>query len=64
MPLFPFTCKRCGKGFDFFLRLSDSRRDLICPFCNGEEVEEILDSEREESTASVSTGVCGLKQET
>ena len=64
MPLFEFYCKRCEKNFEVFLRLSESSRGLVCPYCNGEDLKEALESEGKPSSDDLTSQVCGVKKET
>ena len=64
MPLFQFTCKKCGKDFEVFLRLSENHQGLACPFCNGEDITEAIDSEGRSYSDAFTSEVCGLKKDT
>jgi putative FmdB family regulatory protein len=60
MPLYPFRCKKCDKTFEIFLRPSEVSQKMICPDCQGSDVERLLDKEQEDLTP----GVCGVKKDT
>ena len=41
MPLFEYTCRTCGRPFEF-LKISTTNEQVICPHCGGTEVTKLL----------------------
>ena len=41
MPLFEYTCRTCGRPFEF-LKISTTNEQVICPHCGGTEVPTLL----------------------
>jgi putative FmdB family regulatory protein len=44
MPVYEYRCQECGKAFEQLRRMSDTDRDLRCPFCGAPQVERVLSS--------------------
>ena len=42
MPVFEYTCNRCGVKFDEWVRTADQK--VICPVCKSEKVEKLFSS--------------------
>jgi putative FmdB family regulatory protein len=40
MPIYEFTCKQCGKEFEFLCFRKDE--DATCPSCGGKDTERLL----------------------
>jgi putative FmdB family regulatory protein len=40
MPVFEYTCNRCGVKFDEWIRTSDQK--VVCPVCKSEKVEKLI----------------------
>ena len=36
MPIYEYECKKCGKIFEVYQRLSDKAEDIKCPICGAE----------------------------
>ena len=36
MPIYEYECKKCGKIFEVYQRLSDKPEDIKCPICGAE----------------------------
>ena len=41
MPLFEYTCRTCGRTFEF-LKISTTNEQVLCPQCGGTEVTKLL----------------------
>lgn len=54
MPLYEYLCRNCGKTFEMLRRMKDADRDLRCPDCHSDEVEQVL--------SSFATGSCGISR--
>jgi len=50
MPVFEYTCNRCGVKFDEWVRTTDQK--VICPICKSEKVEKLF------SSFSTGSGTC------
>jgi len=60
MPLYRFHCRKCGKDFEVFLRLSELSQGGVCPECHGREVDNLQYTADE---GQASTGeACGIKK--
>ncbi|MFB3917636.1 MAG: zinc ribbon domain-containing protein [Terriglobales bacterium] len=44
MPLYEYQCRNCGKRFEMLRRMQDADRDLRCPHCRSDKVEQVLSS--------------------
>jgi putative FmdB family regulatory protein len=60
MPLYHFYCKKCEKNFETFLRLSETHKEMTCPFCQEKEVEGPYENRQD----ALTPGVCGAKKDT
>ena len=36
MPIYEYECKKCGKIFEVYQRLSEKGEDIKCPVCGAE----------------------------
>jgi len=36
MPIYEYECKKCGKVFEIYQRLSEKSDDIKCPVCGAE----------------------------
>ncbi len=36
MPIYEYECKKCGKIFEIYQRLSEKGEDIKCPVCGAE----------------------------
>lgn len=43
MPIYEYTCKKCGEGFMIFQRVG-AEKDTVCPSCGSKEVRKNLSS--------------------
>ncbi len=58
MPLFEFTCQKCGHHFEELISLTELENgQLLCPACQSKRLERGLSAF---ATGSGSTGACGL----
>jgi putative FmdB family regulatory protein len=64
MPLFRFNCRRCGKDFELFLRVSEARALPPCPYCRATETERAPDVEGGDCLGSADNAACGPKKAT
>jgi putative FmdB family regulatory protein len=39
MPIFEFTCERCGESFEELVRSANDTSKVICPKCSSNQVE-------------------------
>jgi putative FmdB family regulatory protein len=44
MPIYEYTCLGCGTAFEKLVRNAESTREIKCPVCGEEEVEEKVSS--------------------
>ncbi len=42
MPLYEYQCRTCGTNFEMLRRIQDSDRDVQCPECDSDEVQQVL----------------------
>lgn len=40
MPIYEYTCLGCGTDFEKLVRNAESAREIKCPVCGGDKVEE------------------------
>ena len=38
MPIYEYTCEKCGNRFDKFVRSANTKQEITCPECGAEEV--------------------------
>jgi len=57
MPMFEFTCRKCGHGFEELVSLAELEAgDLKCPACGSKRVEKELSAFATGSSGSVGGG--------
>lgn len=44
MPIYEYTCKKCGEGFVLLQRVGATEKDTVCPICGSQEVRKNLSS--------------------
>ena len=60
MPLFEFTCSKCGKTFEELLTLADLEAAVVtCPHCDATEVQRGLSSFATAGGGEAAGGGCG-----
>lgn len=42
MPVYEFRCKSCERAFEQLIRSTSAKEEIICPFCQGNDVEKTL----------------------
>jgi len=61
MPIYEYRCRKCGKVFEKFQKISEGGDHLTCPSCGGKKPEKLLSSfsSSKESDSSSSCGPTG-----
>jgi putative FmdB family regulatory protein len=54
MPLYEYQCRACGTSFEILRRIQDSERDLQCPGCHSDEVQQVF--------STFSAGGCSMSR--
>lgn len=44
MPIYEYECKKCGKVFEIYQRLSEKSEDIKCPACGARKPEKRVSS--------------------
>ncbi|KPJ67912.1 MAG: hypothetical protein AMJ43_02945 [Coxiella sp. DG_40] len=42
MPIYTYTCKKCGKQFDLLIGMTVNETELKCPKCGNKDIEKIF----------------------
>jgi putative FmdB family regulatory protein len=59
MPIYEYECKKCGKIFELYQRLSDKGDDIKCPVCGEEKPSKRVSSFSNCGSGGYSSGVSG-----
>ena len=59
MPMYEFTCKKCGTIFEELLPLSRASDPVPCPACGARETAKNLSTFSARGGSSPSSGACG-----
>jgi putative FmdB family regulatory protein len=65
MPIYNFSCQKCGKSFDLLVGVTKEETEIKCPHCGSREVKKNLSTfgigeNKDASSGDSSGGSCSL----
>jgi len=58
MPIYEFTCKKCGIKFEEFVRSLNDENEFVCPQCGSKESERLFSVFSSSSSSSSASSSC------